>query len=190
MRRLLVLLFLLSVGMLLVPADSKSASAWSRENNGCNPCVQWGGSGNANYYLRPSVTAHAGWANFIAEDVAKYNNIGGVDNPTWGRTFTQSQALIEMEQVSLGSTLCGKTYFYWTSSNDLYYALTQYSSNKSYGGRNGIVGSCSFDWTTMHEFGHTQGMGHSGFWNAIMYPSDNGMSTFHQDDLNGMAAIY
>mgnify|MGYP002336499934 CR=1 FL=1 len=190
MRKFLILLLTLSMGSLFLAVNSQSAAAWSREANGCNPCVQWGGGGSGSYYLRPSITAHSGWSDYIAEDIGKYNNIPGINNPTWSRTYTQSQALIEAEQVSLSSTLCGKTYFYWTGSNDLYYALIQYSSNKSYGGRNGASGNCNFDWTTMHEFGHSQGMGHSGFWTAIMNPSDNGVTNFHQDDLNCMAAIY
>lgn len=190
MRKLLILLLTLLMSAFFVGANGEAASGWSREHNRCSPCVQWGGSGTGHYYLRSSVTAHSAWNNFIAEDVDKYNNIPAISNPTWSRTTTQSQALLEFEQVSLGLTVCGNTNYYWSASTDLYYALMQYSSNKSYGGRNGEVGDCNFDWTTLHEFGHSQGMGHSGFWAAIMYPNDNGVTTFHQDDLNCMAAIY
>lgn len=191
MRRTLASLVM---AVLLSVSTAIPAAAWSQENNAgtgpCSPCVKWPNGGSGSYYLYSSITTHASWPTYIAEDVAQYNNISLANNPTWSRTTSQSSALVEFSQESLALTLCGKANFSWTGSNTLYYGIAKLSTNKSYGGRNGFVGDCDFDWSVLHEFGHTQALGHSGISSAIMYSNDNGRDALQTDDVAGIRGIY
>ena len=55
------------------------------------------------------------------------------------------------------------------------------------------AGTSTFDLFTvaLHEFGHTLGLGHSNFTNAVMFGSYSGAKrTLHVDDIAGIEQIY
>jgi hypothetical protein len=182
-----------AVALSIVFFTPGSAFAYHREvqNNGvCNPCISWSGSGTGHYYLFSSITAHSAWPSFIADDFGNYNSDPYIpSNPTWLRTTQSTQSLIDVRQVSLGLSVCGRGTAYYTGTT-ITYGNIQLNTDLSYGGRNGTIGDCDFDGVVLHEIGHTQGLAHSQYYWAVMYHEDNVVHSLTSDDEAGMAAIY
>ncbi len=181
--------------MLAVVASSSPAAGWSQEDNPdqggpCSPCVKWSNGFNGQYFLKGGIQRHPAWAPWIGEDIAKWNAVPSAANPTWSRTTNpDSSPRLQLDQISIGG-LCGKAYFYWGSGSILYDSSANLNTNVSYGGRNGTVGDCNFDFTVLHEVGHTEGLGHSQYWYSVMKANDNGMTTLDSDDIAGIQYIY
>ena len=49
---------------------------------------------------------------------------------------------------------------------------------------------CNWTWTSLDEFGHTQGLAHAWQTNVVMYANDHGVTTLQGDDKQGHAGVY
>lgn len=138
----------------------------------------WNWSYTGTYCYSTSVAAHTSWLTYIAQDVGKWNGLR--TTTVYSPVFTagcNGHNATDFLFANLGAGLCGSA-----SNNHVYY-----NTAKTYGGRNGVVGQCNFDWTTLHEWGHTLGVEHSCQSGAVMWYADNGVTNLTTDDKN---AIY
>lgn len=179
--RLLSAMFVCSILLSLLASP---ASAYSLNGR------RWQTPFSGTWCAGSTVTVHSSWTTYISQDVGKYNSLGSYPKPSWSYSSTCNGARIHFDASPLPVNLCGNSST--TSIGEPYIlgATVVYNRYKSYGGRNGFTGDCSFDWTTLHEFGHTQGLGHSCTSGTVMWASDNGITTLTTDDRNGMRKIY
>ena len=68
-------------------------------------------------------------------------------------------------------------------------ATISYSNSKTYY-LPGSSGNCGLYWTTLHEFGHSQGLQHTTVSTAVMWKADNGTTSLQPDDIAGLRARY
>lgn len=154
---------------------------------------RWTYSYAGTYCYFPAIYTN-GWQNFIQEDVAQYNALrnpgAGYYGPSWSLNCNGTNA-IDFNVVPLGS-LCGLArYVNQPGSIYLDAIHIEYNTNKTYGGRNGAAGQCHFDRTTLHEFGHSQGLSHSCSSSTIMYKyTSPPLSSLQSDDKIGHRVVY
>lgn len=144
-----------------------------------------------NYCSRSGVSGHTNWDNLIDASVAQYNALhsAGYTNPSWSRVLSCTSKVI-FDVGSIRSTLCGLTSWSPANGQHLTSAIIDYSNTKTFwdGTQNGK--DCNFRWTSLHEFGHSQGLGHSCTASAVMVGSDNKVTTLQADDKAGVRWIY
>jgi len=111
-----------------------------------------------------------------------------LSNPTW--TQSTSGCSVNFSRVALAPNNCGFTTITWNNSTGkLTHAEVEYNTNKSYP-TSGSSGGCNFHWTTLHEFGHSQGLRHSKVSTAVMYKFNNGAGSYQPDDKSSISCSY
>lgn len=147
-----------------------------------------------NYYCpQSSVSRHTNWVNLIDTDIRQYNNLRLTKAPQWSRNCAASTYAIQFVQVTLDAQYCGYNVSAYTSTGMMINSTEKYTTRKTFydsATNQGSSTNCSFQWTTLHEFGHSQGLGHSTVSSAVMYPNDNNQRGLQTDDINGLWAIY
>lgn len=134
-----------------------------------------------NYCLNSTVTGHTSWPALIASAVDQYNNYsnGGTSHPQWVSSCAHGNHPIDFVVAPLDPGLCGLTS--WApGSGAMADAKIDYTNRYTYYG--GSQTNCNFTWTTLHEFGHSQGLVHSCNSAAVMYYADNAVSYLTTDD--------
>lgn len=172
--------------LLLVTFEVTPAQAWTLDT------FKWNIGTSGTYCLASTVTAHGlDWINTIQGRVNSYNAVSttGV-KPTWTRTGTTSCSTQQIiwNQASLAAGLCGYT-LVSTSGSSAVHATISYSSSKTYY-LPGSSGNCGLYYTTLHEFGHSQGLQHTTINTAVMWNIDNGATSLQSDDIAGLRARY
>lgn len=68
----------------------------------------------------------------------------------------------------------------------------EYNDNKFYYQGSSAPGEnyCSFDFVTIHEFGHTQGINHTCDHNAVMWYRDNNKKSLNLDDRRSYISLF
>lgn len=138
-----------------------------------------------------NVAAHS-WTGFITSDVGQYNSLSSSFTvPSWsGPVGGCSGSKVSFTQGSIAAGLCGLTTYTTTAGGtQMQVAQIQYSLSKTYW-RGASTGNCNFDFTSLHEFGHTQGLGHSCTVNTVMWKSDNAVTSLTGDDKAGEHYLY
>lgn len=137
------------------------------------------------------------WITYISQDVGQYNLLGGspttFNPPKWGLGASGgcSGQPLTIKRSLLARTACGVTNMVWNTGNNIYGSGSiMLNSSKTFGGRNGYTGDCTFDWTVLHEWGHSQGLLHSCAAGAVMYYADNRVQNLTGDDKVGFRYIY
>ena len=138
------------------------------------------------------MTVHgADWINAIQGRVNTYNAIVTTGaKPVWTRRGTTSCSTQEIvwNQAALAAGLCRYTTVS-TSGSDGAHATISFSSSKTYH-LPGSPGNCGLFYTTLHEFGHSQGLEHTTVSSAVMWGTDNGVTAMQEDDILGLKARY
>ena len=151
--------------------------------------------GTRNHRLyRMSASVQPPWISFTNQGVDQYNALGGTPStnqpPDWTYCAGNCSHIV-FDVESLSSTVCGHFEDYYQGAEFLNVTIS-YSTVKTYGGRNGASGDCTFDSVTLHEFGHAQGLAHSCAGGAVMwaYNTSTNYLALSGDDKVGMRRIY
>lgn len=144
------------------------------------------------YYLEYTVTNHSSWASYIAQYV-----------PVWKQAESASRRLVQGydDELALISVYrgaltnpqwCGATTYNSASGSTINYESIGYANNHSFGTSGTSGSTCDLIDTTIHEFGHGLGLGHSADSTAIMYPNlpVTAKHALGSDDINGIRARY
>lgn len=185
MRRILLrgLLLVLFATVLTVPAAPNAAAYgtpfgyWPRSNGNLTFC-----------YSDAVSVAHPGWPSYIRADVTKWNNVSSGPRPKWLQP--PGGCAITFDTAALAGNLCGYTTWTLATAKPISYANVKYNSSLSYYRIGQSRGYCEFDWTTLHEFGHANGLSHSSVSTAVMYGSDNVRTSYTSDDIAAIRKNY
>lgn len=127
-----------------------------------------------------------GWGAIIPGLVNQYNSLPGYTHPTW----TQGCGSNAMDFLigNLDDGLCG--YSQWLFNGAFIFAAhIYYRYGSSYGGP-GSGARCDFANTTLHEFGHTQGLAHSCNSMSVMQNMGLSYQSLKVDDKYGHRYVY
>lgn len=138
----------------------------------------------ASYCVSGTVSAHTSWPSFISSDVGKWNAVTGAHQVHWSPG--PGGCAIIFNTGNVGD--CGVTN--WSISGGVITSATsRYNTGTAYW-RGTDTGGCNFDYTTLHEFGHANGLAHSTLTTAVMYGTDNAKTSYQADDINAIRANY
>ncbi len=138
-----------------------------------------------------TVTRHTNWSDLIFQSIGQYNGLP-YTNPDFLKTTCDNSHKITFNQQVRDDlrNVCGATGVTRKTTGQIVAVEITYSGYQSFwdGVQNGA--DCYFRSTTLHEYGHGQGLGHSCEFNAVMWDTDRGYSTLQADDKFGMRRIY
>lgn len=187
-RRLTVILAFALLALPTTVTDASGITSDSPSPLFGTAIARWPAGSSLAYCRSDSVNAHGGWASYIAASVSKWNGVTSARQPRWHASTGSQTCATSFTTSALSASLCGLT---TTSSRggQISTAVVRYSTSKTYDRGNGS-GTCNFDWTTLHEFGHANGLRHSYLSTAVMYANDNGRTAYQTDDIYSIRCSY
>lgn len=128
----------------------------------------------------------AGWAASIDSTVPKWNGVTSADNPTYKRKAGDQNC--DTDVYFSGTGGCGLTTT-WSVGSTITAAEIDYRSGVTYYWGSGS-GDCQFVNTTLHEFGHAEGLKHTYVTSAVMWHINNGVTNLQTDDVYAITCSY
>ncbi|HXR68521.1 MAG TPA: M66 family metalloprotease, partial [Dermatophilaceae bacterium] len=158
--------------------------------NGAGSPARWNPCESVHYLVEPA-GAPAGWQNDVSNDISQAANATGlsfVSDGTSGSAPSGYNGIVISwtSQLSGGDTVGLTTYSYYNVSS---YSPQIVSANiQLLGSLRGGTGTSGEEPVLLHELGHALGLGHV---NAaeVMNPVDQGYTTYHAGDLNGLTRL-
>ena len=184
------------LGALAAPAAAPSPSGGADNNysfevqNSAGTPARWNPCESLHYVVVPS-GAPSGWQNDVSNDLSQLSQATGlsmVNDGTTGSVPSGYNGIVIswVSQLSGGDTVGLTTYSYYNTSG---YAPQIISANiqllRSLSGGGGMNGEQP---VLLHELGHAVGLGHVNA-SEVMNPVDQGYSSYHAGDLNGLGQV-
>lgn len=139
------------------------------------------------YCASATVLGKTHWVDWIRSAIGKYNNIIGYTHPTWAYSGCRNYGIGLATANISGCGTTGNTVQPGTST--ITHSEIRYNQG-AYWVKPYITGGYNFHKTTLHEFGHSQGMPHSCTSTAVMWGTDSTQDTLTSDDKYAHEYLY